>query len=151
MIVDTLENSHAYESLHPLFKTAFDFLRHPDIAATPDGRIELKGDTLFAIIQSYETKPIHEGKLEAHKNYIDIQMILEGEEFMGYAPLKNQAVAKAFDAEKDIGFYDGEAWFTLYRKGMFAVFFPQDAHLPSRFTDKSGHVKKIVVKIAVSP
>lgn len=151
MIADTFENSARYESLHPLFKAAFDFLRRPDVAATPEGRVELQGDALFAIVQTYETKPIHEGKLEAHKKYIDIQAILEGEEFIGYAPLKNQAVAKPFDPEKDIGFYDGEAWFTLFRKGMFAVFFPEDAHLPSRFTDKPGRVKKIVVKIAVSP
>lgn len=151
MIIDTLENSSRYESLHPRFKAAFDFLRRPDVEATPVGRHELDGTQIFALTQEYETKPIHEGKLEAHKKYIDIQFIVSGEEFIGYAPLKNQAPAKPFDADKDIGFYDGEAWFTLLRKGMFAVFFPQEAHLPGRYTDKPSHVKKIVLKIAVSP
>jgi YhcH/YjgK/YiaL family protein len=151
MIIDTLNNSCRYESLHPRFKAAFDFLRRPDVAATPLGRTDLDGDALFAMTQSYETKPIQEGKLEAHKKYIDIQFIVEGQEFMGYAPLANQAASKPHDDEKDIAFYDGEAWFTLFRKGMFAIFFPQDAHLPSRFTEKTSSVKKIVIKVAVCP
>jgi len=151
MIVDSLENSALYESLHPRFKSVFSFLRQHNLDALPAGRTDLEGDALFALAQEYETKPISEGKLEAHKAYIDIQFIVSGEEFIGYAPLKNQPVAKAFDPAKDIGFYDGEAWFTLYRKGMFAILFPHDAHLPGRHTDKPTQVKKIVFKIAVSP
>jgi len=150
MVIDTLENSSRYENLHPRFKAAFDFLKRPGTASAPLGRVDLDGASLYAMTQAYETKPIQEGKLEAHRKYIDIQFILEGEEFIGYAPLKNQPAAKPFDAEKDIGFYDGEAWFTLLRKGMFAIFFPQDAHLPGRYADKSSHVRKIVLKIAVS-
>lgn len=150
MIIDTLENCSRYESLHPRFKAAFDFLKRPETVNAPIGRFDLDGDALYASTQAYETKPIHEGKLEAHRKYIDIQFILEGEEFIGYAPLKNQTPVKPFEADKDVGFYDGEAWFTLLRKGMFAIFFPEDAHLPGRYTEKQSHVKKIVVKIAVS-
>ena len=150
MIIDTLDHCRMYENLNPRFKAAFDFLQRPDIDTLPLGRIELDGKNLFAMIQTYETKSIQEGKLEAHKKYIDIQVLLQGQEFIGYAPLGGQPVAKAFDVEKDIGFYDGEAWFTLLRKGMFMVFFPQDAHLPGRYTEKPLSVKKIVLKVAVS-
>lgn len=150
MIIDTLDHIGRYESLHPRFKAAFAFLTRPDLSAVPLGRTEIDGTALFALVQEYETKPIQAGKLEAHKKYIDIQLVLQGEEFMGYAPLGSQPVATPFDAEKDIGFFDGEAWFTLLSKGMFAIFFPQDAHLPGRHTDKPKLVKKIVLKVAVS-
>lgn len=150
MIIDTLDNSSRYETLHPRFKAAFDFLRRPDIADMRPGRIDLEGDAIFALPQTYETKPIHDGKLEAHKKYIDIQFIVDGEESMGYAPLVDQSVAQPHDSEKDIAFYNGEAWFTLFRKGMFAIFFPEDAHLPGRFTGKSSSVIKIVIKVAIS-
>lgn len=150
MIIDTLDHSASYENLHPRFKAAFAFLRRPDIAAIALGRTDIDGSKLFALVQEYETKPIQEGKLEAHKKYVDIQLVLEGEEFMGYAPLDGQSAAKPFDPEKDIGFYDGEAWFTRFRKGMFAIFFPQDAHLPGRYTEKPSKVKKIVLKIELS-
>ena len=151
MVIDTLDHSAHYENLHPRFKAAFAFLKKPGIEAIATGRTEIDGAALFALVQEYETKPIHEGKLEAHRKYIDIQLVVEGEEFMGYAPLNGQSAAKAFDSEKDCGFYDGEAWFTRYRKGMFAIFFPQDAHLPCRYTEKPSKVKKIVLKVAVSP
>ncbi len=147
MVIDTLDNSSRYEVLHPRFKAAFDFLRRPDLGAVAPGRTAIDGDALFAIVQTYDTKPIQEGKIEAHKRYIDIQFVVEGEEFVGYAPLGGQAVATPFDAEKDIAFYDGEAWFTRLRKGMFAIFYPEDAHLPCRHTDKPSRVKKIVLKI----
>jgi YhcH/YjgK/YiaL family protein len=151
MVIDTLDNSSRYETLHPRFKAAFDFLRRPDLASLPDGRTELDGDALFALVQTYETRPIQEGKLEAHTRYIDIQFVVDGQESMGYAPLTNQTAVKPHDDAKDIAFYDGEAGFTLFRKGMFAIFFPQDAHLPSRFTEKVSSVRKIVLKVAVSP
>ncbi len=150
MVIDTLDHSSQYETLHPRFKAAFAFLKRADIDSVALGRTEIDGSALFALVQEYETKPIQEGKLEAHKKYIDIQLVLQGEEFMGYAPLGGQPVAKAFDPEKDIGFYDGEAWFTRFRKGMFAIFFPQDAHLPGRHSDMSTKVKKIVLKVDVS-
>ena len=150
MIIDTLDNSSRYESLHPRFKAAFDFLRRPDIADMRPGRIDLDGNALFALPQAYETKPIRDGKLEAHKKHIDIQFIVEGQEHMGYAPLAGQPVSQPHDSEKDIAFYDGEACFTLLRKGMFAIFFPEDAHLPGRFTGKSSSVFKIVIKVAIS-
>jgi biofilm protein TabA len=151
MVIDTLDNCRSYESLHPHFKAAFDFLHRADIEALPPGRIEIDGTALFAMIQGYETKPVQEGKLEAHRKYIDIQFVLKGAEAIGYAPLNGQSAAKVFDPEKDIGFYNGTFCLPILCKGMFAIFFPQDAHLPGRFVDKPRFVKKIVVKIAVSP
>ncbi|HRR33493.1 MAG TPA: YhcH/YjgK/YiaL family protein [Kiritimatiellia bacterium] len=150
MVVDTLENCSRYENLHPRFKAAFDFLRNPTVHTLTAGRTDIEGDALFAIVQDYETKPVSEGKLEAHRKYIDIQFVADGEELMGYAPLGRPKVVAAYDADKDVAFYEGESWFTLVRKGMFAIFFPLDAHLPSRHTGTPSRVKKVVLKIAVS-
>ena len=149
MVIDTLDNCGRYERLHPGFKAAFAFLKRPGIEATPDGRLDLDGPRLFALTQTYETNPLREGRLEAHRKYIDIQFIVSGEEHIGYSPLADQAAVKPFDTENDIGFFDGEACFTLLRKGQFAIFFPHDAHLPGRCTEKPAQVKKIVLKIAV--
>ncbi len=150
MVIDTLAHQARYVSLHPRFREAFDFLARTDLDALPNGRTTLDGDRLFALVQNYETQPIHAGKLEAHQKYIDIQYVVSGEEFVGYAPLGGQTVATPHDPAKDIAFYDGEAWFTLLRKGMFAIFFPQDAHLPGRHTDTPRTVRKIVLKIALT-
>jgi len=148
MIIDLLSNAARYEPLHPRFKAAFDFLRDTDVQALAHGRTEIDGDALFALTQVYETQPVQGGKLEAHQRYIDIQFIVIGEEHIGYAPLAGQPPAEPFNSEKDIGFYHGDASFTRLTAGMFAIFFPCDAHLPGRHLATPAHVKKIVLKVA---
>ncbi|MDD4101363.1 MAG: YhcH/YjgK/YiaL family protein [Kiritimatiellae bacterium] len=150
MIVDVIENSTAYESIHPLFKSAFAFLKDSRNHSAEDGRTDISGDKLFALTQSYETKPAHDGRHEAHRNYIDIQFIAAGEEVIGYAPLADLQTVTEFDPKSDAGFYEGPHTLIKLRRGMFAVFFPQDAHMPCRHIDKSASVKKIVLKVAVS-
>lgn len=148
MIIDTLENAERYECLHTRFKAAFHFLKNTNLAAQQEGRFEIDGDRLFALTQVYQTKPLDGGKLEAHRKYIDIQFVVSGEEYIGYAPLAHQKPVEPFQAEKDIGFYHGEASLTKISAGMFAIFYPNDAHLPSRYLQAAAPVKKIVIKVA---
>jgi len=150
MIVDTLAEAARYEALHPGFRAAFDFLRDTDLASLAEGRTVIDGDRLFALTQSYETRPAAGGQLEAHRAYIDIQFIVSGEECIGYAPLGEQPVSTPFDAEKDIGFYHGDSSFVKLSAGMFAVFFPHDAHLPGRHLVVSSQVKKVVLKVLLT-
>jgi len=147
MITDTLEQASRYETLHAGFKAAFDFLRDTDLLSLAEGRTVIEGDRLFALTQSYGTRPVADGKLEAHRTYIDIQFIVSGEECIGYAPLGEQPPVDPFDTEKDIGFYHGEASFVKLSAGMFAVFFPHDAHLPGRHLGIPSQVKKVVLKV----
>jgi len=147
MIIDTLAQASCYEPLHAGFKAAFDFLRDTDLSSLAQGRTEIDGDRLFALTQSYETRSVAGGKLEAHRKYIDIQFIVSGEEHIGYAPLGDQPASAPFDTGKDIGFYHGDAGFVKLSAGMFAVFFPHDAHLPGRHLGVPSQVKKVVLKV----
>lgn len=150
MVVDMIGNSAVYETLHPLFKSAFAFLKDGRNHTAADGRTEIAGGKLFALTQSYETKPLQDGLLEAHRNHVDIQFIAEGEEEIGYAPLADLQTVNEFNPETDAGFYKGDCSLIKLRQGMFAIFFPEDAHMPCRHTCKSSSVKKIVMKVAVS-
>jgi biofilm protein TabA len=150
MVVDVIGNSAAYENLHPLFKSAFAYLKDSRNHTAANGRTEIAGDKLFALTQSYETKPLKDGLLEAHRHHVDIQFIAEGEEEIGYAPLADLQTVTAFNPETDAGFYMGDCSLVKLRKGMFAIFFPEDAHMPCRHTRKSSSVRKIVLKVAVS-
>jgi biofilm protein TabA len=151
MILDTLlPHADLYVSSHPLFAAGFDYLRRftPDIA---DGRYELEGDRLFALVQSYTTVPAAEKRFEAHHRYIDIQFLHSGEEFIGYAPLASLTAADEFNPKKDIGFFHEPAASTpcVLHAGDFAIFFPQDGHKPGCALRGPAAVRKIVLKIAV--
>ena len=149
MIVDKIENSGLYKNLSERIKRSFDYIKLTDLKKLQPGRYDIEGDNIFALISDYQTKLESEGKLEAHKKYIDVQYVIEGEELMGYAPLGNQQTLEAYKEENDIIFYKGEKVFIKVTEGMFAIFAPEDVHMPGIQVTKKAPVKKLVIKVKV--
>jgi biofilm protein TabA len=151
MIIDTLENSIHYTSLHPHFALAFDYLRQFDGSAAI-GRHELDADRCFALVQTYQTKPETEALFEAHRKYIDVQYLHTGRESMLWAPLATmREQTMDYDEAKDAALWKLHATTTAVRvsAGDFVIFYPQDAHAPCVHWDGMDNVLKVVVKVAV--
>ncbi len=151
MILDLLDNAARYEPLHPDLAAAFAFLRQPGLATLATGRHTIAGDRVYAIVQDYDTKPLTEGFLEIHQRYLDVQFVVSGEELIGWAPLANQTEQTAYDSSRDIAFLHGAAEPIRVQQGQFAIFFPHDAHMPCRTAGTPTRVRKIVVKVAMTP
>lgn len=133
------------------FTRAFAFLRRADIATLAEGRHPIDGDTVFALVQRYATEAPAEPKFEAHRAYIDVQFVAEGEEVIGWAPLAWLELEEAYDKGRDACFGRACAWTPVrLRKGDFAVFYPEDAHAPRLAQGAPGQVTKVVVKIAIA-
>jgi len=157
MIIDKIENAHLYEALSKRIEKAFEYIKATDLQNIKPGKYEIDIENIFALISEYKTKSEQEGKLEAHRKYIDVQYVIEGEELMGYSPLGNPAFANAtagrqqilepYKEENDIVFYTGDKSFTKVSEGMFAIFFPEDVHMPGISTGKISDVKKLVIKV----
>lgn len=149
MIVDHIKNRNLYSNINPDIKKALDFLYETDFSETEVGKYEIDGNNIFALVSEYKTKDLSQGKPESHKNYIDVQFIFSGIEFIGYAPLENQKIVEPYNEINDITFYDCEQSLCLVNQKMFAIFFPTDIHMPGiRFTDPVP-VKKVVVKVKI--
>jgi YhcH/YjgK/YiaL family protein len=149
MIIDKIENAKIYYNLSDRIKKSLDYITQTDLKELQPGKYEIDGENLFALISEYETKTESEGKLEAHKKYIDVQYVIEGEELMGYSPLGNQQVLEPYKEENDIIFFSGEKSFIRVKKGMFAIFFPADVHIPGICVENKSRVKKLVIKVKV--
>ncbi|MEI7473747.1 MAG: YhcH/YjgK/YiaL family protein [bacterium] len=147
MIVDKIENIEFYKNINPKIAKALDYIENTDFSKVQNGRYEIEGLDIFAIVQEYDSKPIENGKLEAHKIYTDIQFIAEGSEKIGYDSIENLTVSEEYNQEKDLMFYEEKGELITLNKNMFAIFFPHDAHMPGISTDKPNKVKKVVVKI----
>ena len=126
-----------------------DFIRNFSEAGA-DGRYEIKGQEIYATIQSYETLLASDKKIESHKKFIDIQYVRSGAEVIGWLPAAGLAELSAYSEEKDVLFYHPADAITpvIMVPGTFAVFFPQDAHQPGCIYRQVGPVRKIVVKVA---
>jgi YhcH/YjgK/YiaL family protein len=149
MIIDKLSNNHLYSGLSERINKAFTYLKETDFSEMELGKYEIDGDNIFALVNEYHTKDESEGKLEAHKKYIDVQFVTKGSELMGYAPLENQKVIDEYNEQNDITFFSGEKSFVKVDERMFAIFFPTDVHLPGIKVIEKSFVKKIVIKVKV--
>ena len=145
MIIDTLNNSDKYTTIHKEFKTVFDYLKTHNLAELECGRHEIKGKEVFFNLQEYETKPVQ--KLEAHRKYIDIQLVVSGEEYMGYTNIDKTSIQEEYDEEKDVMFLNGSVDKLKADNKTFLIFFPEDAHMPALCVNGTQKVKKAIFKI----
>ncbi|PKP34005.1 MAG: YhcH/YjgK/YiaL family protein [Bacteroidetes bacterium HGW-Bacteroidetes-17] len=148
MIIDKIENCKLYVGLSPLISKAFDYINNTDLLGLESGRYEIVKDDLFALVQEYNTKNREDCKLEGHFKFIDVQFIISGAEFIGISTLNNH-IQISKSEERDIAFYEGDPTFFKLERGMFAIFFPDDLHMPGIKVVQSLNVKKLVIKIRI--
>ena len=149
MITDTLENFKLYTRISDRIATALIYLLTTDLEALKPGKYIVEEDEIFAQVSEYSTKLVDEVKWEAHSKFTDIQVIIKGEEKMGFAPLEKMKITEAYDPDKDIEFLTGTGDYLTARPGSFTIFFPHDAHQPGVAIHESCSVKKVVVKVKV--
>lgn len=146
MIVGDLKCSSRIESLHPMFKTAFDYVKSHDLLAKEPGRIELDGDVLFINRSTVKGVRQEDQVLELHRDYIDIHILLDGNERIGWKPLEScKNLKQAYDPAGDCMLYDepAESYVDL-RPGQFLIAYPEDAHAP---IIGNGTIQKLIVKV----
>ena len=149
MIYDQIKNLSTYRQILPGIAAVEAFLRDTDLMSLSAGKIRLGGGVVCNV-NRYEPKV--ESKWEAHQNFIDLQYVVCGAESMGYAALDDALDAGEYNAEKDLQFFGGadRAFTMTFRDGDFALFFPQDVHMPGLKNEETdGEVLKLVFKIPV--
>ena len=151
MIYDKIENHRNYRGIGDGIDAALDYLLNADLEGLEPGKHIIDGDKLFAACMEYETKVENLSKNEAHRKYIDVQYIVRGIEKMNASALDGLMVTEEYDDDKDVIFYEHRTDCTFVAgPGCFAVFFPEDAHMPGVCTENGPeNVKKVVVKVHV--
>lgn len=146
MIFDSLKNCRRYYALNERFERAFDYINTTDLAALEPGIHEVCGREIFVNVMDRELRTPDKAELEVHNKYIDIQVVISGEESFGWSERVACTEPRGeFDAEGDILFYnDRPQTFCTLREGQFTILFPEDAHAPMVGT---GRIKKVIVKV----
>ena len=152
MLYDHIHNLNTYASLSPDIKVGLEFLRDakPDIE---NGVYQLN-PRVKAIVSEYETKPQNPNGYEAHRQYIDIQYTLHGQERIACLPIEKLTETKPYSQEGDCALYSAD---TIHQPlemtigaGYFAIFYPQDGHMPQLCVNTPQTVKKVVVKVQIN-
>jgi YhcH/YjgK/YiaL family protein len=136
--------------VHSEFKKAFAFLCGKNLLTLPVGKYKIGRKGTFALVQEYSTKDESEGFIECHRKFIDIQYLAKGSERVGVRAKSACAPLIPYDPEKDFQKLKGKVDFITLDPDVFAVFFPDDGHMPAiKYGKKNEKVRKIVVKVPV--
>jgi YhcH/YjgK/YiaL family protein len=149
MILDTLDHAASLACLSPAFADAAAFLAGGGLADLAPGRFDVGTNGVSVIVAYGGARRADEGRLEAHRRFADIQLLLAGRESIGWRPLADcRQPDAAYDPATDLQFFADppQAWLPL-EPGQFAVFWPADAHLPQV---GEGDMKKLVVKVPLA-
>ena len=149
MIYDKLSNIDLYKGLSTDIYTGLLFLQQAK--TNIENGTYLLSSRVKVIVSEYETKRENEYGYEAHKKFIDIQCVLKGEEKVCCLPIEKQKETKPYSEEIDAAFYDAntQTQEMIIGNGYFAIFFPQDGHMPQLCVDKPQMVKKVVIKVEI--
>ncbi|MFC4098109.1 YhcH/YjgK/YiaL family protein [Paenibacillus xanthanilyticus] len=112
----------------------------------PEGKTVIDGDRLYATIMKAAGRLPDELPAEAHERYIDVHLLLEGEETIGWSPRREPlSLVKPYDEEADylLAAPAPDEVMLKLSPGMFAVFYPWELHRPGL---GGGVLKKAVLK-----
>ena len=148
MILDAINNALKYKGLSENLDKALYFISTTNLKNLDIGKHHINSNDFFYIVDEYKTKPSDEGKLEAHKKYIDIHIVISGSELIGHVLLSNQKISRGYDVDNDYALYEGHCSFVKLVPGSFVIIYPNDLHMPG-VDENMVDVKKLVMKVSI--
>lgn len=151
MIIDKIENISKYIGLTKNLDSAIKYVEKGININIENGVHEIVGKQVYAVAAEYKTKDFDSSKNEAHKKYIDIQILLKGEEIVFASNTKDLIITEDYNDEKDVLFFEKTKAIKIdFEKEIFCIFFPWDAHMPGVKNNKGmSEIKKVVLKVHV--
>lgn len=145
MIIDNIKNIENYKGLDKIYDV-LKFIEITDFSKMEIGKYFIDSDNLYYMVQEYETKPV-KNIAEAHKKYIDIQLIVSGEEVIGYAPIDSEKELVEEKLEKDCYLYSCNTTKLVLKSGDYMVLYPNDLHEPGLANCTPSICRKVVFKV----
>lgn len=149
MIIDSIKSFEKYKDLAKGFDKVYTFLKDGKFNSLQEGKYEIDGSRVYCTISVQKLRDVSEAPLEIHDSYIDIHVILQGDETIGH---KDRALCSNNDVKyneaDDIAFLNGDTAdnYLSLGSGNLAIIFPADAHAP---LIGEGEVKKAVFKVFI--
>jgi YhcH/YjgK/YiaL family protein len=155
MIYDQTKNLSRYAGVHPRFAKAFAFFEELMAKNAENGCHVLEGTEIekeiYVNICGGENQPKDSVRAEAHKRYIDVQILLEGDEDM-FVPSHTPALTTEYQEDGDYMLYENVPLDACHRltvtEGSFAIFLAEEMHAPGHSSEnRPTKIRKAIIKI----
>lgn len=154
MIFGNVKSLQELKIYPDIIQRALKYLRETDLEAKEPGVYEIDGDKLILQVIDTDTALRVEKRPEVHRKYIDVQFLVKGKEKIAFYPdLNKEEVDEELLETRDIIFYKnnlGRESVVEMEPGCFAVFFPNDVHIPAIAVDEPMKIRKVVMKVKYS-
>lgn len=149
MIYGNLKDIGRYSFLKQCEKKALEYAAEHSLKELEPGRHDVDGDRLYFNLAEYETKLPEEGFWEAHRQYIDIHVMLRGKEKI-FVNFLDRMQAGTYEADKDYLPLEGpESGYVLLNEGDFLICYPEDPHMTGIMTEQKEKIKKAIFKVQI--
>lgn len=151
MIMGELQ-SLSSTGLPPVLLDALALALMADVRNKAPGHYELKGDDLFMNVMQFVTQPPQEKKAELHERYIDIQLLLSGEERILFGMTDSARQCEEMHVEDDYQLCSqiADEQSIVLKPGRFVIFMPGEPHKPGCVVEEPVEIKKAVIKVRAS-
>ncbi|XBS70079.1 YhcH/YjgK/YiaL family protein [Acerihabitans sp. KWT182] len=149
MITGNIHHLDLVPYLPATLRDAIEYVKNHITADTPLGKYDIRGDEMFVMISNDSTDVFEKRRAEYHAKYLDIQIVLQGEEGMAFSNLPAGGPDTDWLADKDVAFLaaGGQEKQFVMQAGDFVVYYPGEVHKPLCAVGEPAHVRKAVVKI----
>ncbi|MDD3569991.1 MAG: YhcH/YjgK/YiaL family protein [Lachnospiraceae bacterium] len=151
MIISSYKKLDTYKGLSKNLDTAINYLQNADKTNLEGGKLAIDGDEVYAVVSEYSTRTLDEGKYETHEKYLDIQCLLEGEEFI-LITNKSKLKSTGYDAVCDKENYTDGAEEVSVRimPEVALILYPEEAHKACcMVNNEKKPVKKLLLKVKI--
>lgn len=140
-----------YHSNKALWDKAFAYIRNTNFNTLPVGVYPVVGKDVYVKITEGVNKDYDKTAWEAHKDYIDLQLMIYGQEKVVVSHLANAKPITKYDPVDDVTHYTAPVVNTyIIDTKTLMIFFPENVHRPSIRYDQFNKFKKFVVKVRVA-
>jgi YhcH/YjgK/YiaL family protein len=150
MIVTNLKSPEIglYTKLNKYFDAAFEAAQKVMVNTPEPGRYDIDGDNCYYMVQRYDAKSPFESQFESHRDYIDIQIMIKGEEIIRFEDMRKLSLSKEYTPDYELFTMNKDYDSVRLTDGELVIIFPGEPHAPGiRAEGTDGKVCKMVVKI----
>lgn len=148
MEIGNLNSTSLSERLHPSLKLLFDFVRSNDFDKLPSGKVEIDGENVFVMNINVSGADKESQPLEMHRKYIDVHILLDGSEEIGWKPIGEiKHYNKVYEEDGDCALSDeAPRFYVKLHPGEYCIVFPEDAHAPAI---GASNIRKLIGKVKI--
>ncbi len=149
MIFGNIKHLEEFGFLEDSVKKCFEYLREHDLVSYGKGSHIIDGDRLFVNIVEYTTTEAENRFWEAHRDYLDVHVMLKGREQIDINFIRNMEL-KEYVKKDDFLPMEGEKNASVVLEpGDFLVCCPNDAHRTAVAAGRPETIKKAIFKVLI--